>query len=176
MKKMKRSTKRWITLIAVALCCLTVGALLGNIFDIGNPNEDNLWQSATFAEEGGVICDGADGVTVKLTDDNAVKVNGYAETAQEILLGTVELQANTSYIFDSSLNDGSNKTVYMVIKSGDTVLAKSYTGPVVITAEKLAMNAEAQIYLIIAEDVDVNETLRPVICEGETVDELVSFY
>lgn len=176
MKRMKVKTKRWITLIAVALCCLTVGALVGNMLDIGSPNADNLWQSATFAEEGGVICDGADGITVKLTDDNEVKVDGYAETAQEILLGTVELQANTAYVFDGSLNDGSNKTVYMVIKSGSTVLAKSYTGPVVITADKLAMNAEAQIYLVVAEDVTVNVTLRPVICEGETVDELISFY
>ena len=28
----------------------------------------------------------------------------------------------------------------------------------------------------VAEDVTVNVTLRPVICEGETVDELISFY
>ena len=55
MKRMKVKTKRWITLIAVALCCLTVGALVGNMLDIGSPNADNLWQSATFAEEGGVI-------------------------------------------------------------------------------------------------------------------------
>ena len=123
-----------------------------------------------------MILDGADGVTVKLTDDNELKVNGYAETAQEIKIGTYMLDANTSYVFDSSLNDGSNKTVYMVVKMGATLLCKSYTGPVVISAEKLTTDTEVSVYLVIAEDVNVNCTLRPVLCEGNTINDLVDFY
>ena len=176
MKKMKRSTKRWVTLIAVALACLTVGALLGNMFDFHAPNEENLWQDVSFAGNDGVILDGADGVTVKLTDDNELKVNGYAETAQEVLVGTYTLDANTSYVFDSSLNDGSNKTVYMVVKNGSTLLCKSYTGPVVISAEKITADTEVSIYLVVAEDVNVNTTLRPVLCEGDSVNDLIDFY
>lgn len=176
MKKMKKSTKRWLTVVAVALACLTVGALIGNVFDFHAPNDDNLWQDVAFNATDNVILDGADGITVKLTDDNELKVNGYAETAQTIAVGTYQLDANTSYVFDSSLSDGSNKTVYMVVKSGDTVLAKSYTGPVMISAGALESDTTATIYLVIAEDVNVNATLRPILCEGESVDDAVSFY
>lgn len=174
MKKMKRSTKRWVTLIAVALACLTLGAVLGNVFDFHAPNEDNLWQEMTFNATDGVILDGADGVTVKLTEDNELKVNGYAETAQEVQVGTYTLDANTSYVFDSSLNDGSNKTVYMVVKSGETIIAKSYTGPVVISARD--SDTQISVYLMIAEDVNVSTTLHPILCEGENVEDLVNFY
>lgn len=176
MKRMKRSTKRWLTVVVVALLCLTVGAIIGNVFDFHAPNDDNLWQDVAFNETDGVILDGADGVTVKLTEDNEVKVNGYAETAQEVLIGTYTLDANTSYVFDSSLNDGSNRTVYMVVKNGETVLAKSYTGPVVISADKIATDTQVSIYLMIAEDVNVGTTLRPILCEAESVDEIVDFY
>lgn len=176
MSRMKKSTKRWLGIIAVALVCLTLGALVGNMFDFRAPNKDNLWQDVSFADTDGVIADGADGVTVKLTDDNAVKASGYVETQQEVLIGTYELEAETSYVFDSSLNDGSNKSYYMVVKSGDTVLAKSYTGPVVISAEKLTADTEVSIYLVVAEDVNIDVTLRPVLCEGESSDDLVKFY
>ena len=174
MKRMKRSTKRWLGLVAVALVCLTVGAIIGNVFDFHAPNEDNLWQDVSFAGNDGVILDGADGVTVKLTEDNEVKVDGYAETAQEVLIGTYTLDADTSYVFDSSLNDGSNKTAYMVVKAGETVLAKSYTGPVVISAQE--SDTRISVYLVIAEDVNVNVTLRPILCEGESVEDAVKFY
>ena len=173
---MKKSTKRMLTIIAVALACLTVGALFGNMFDFHAPNKDNLWQDVSFNDKDGVILDGADGVTVKLTEDNEVKVNGYAETAQEVLIGTYKLESKTAYVFDSSLNDGSNKTLYMVVKNGDTVMAKSYTGPVVISASQLTADTEVSVYLVIAEDVNVNATLRPILCEGESTDELVKFY
>ncbi len=174
MKRMKRSTKRWLGLVAVALACLTLGAFIGNVFDFHAPNEDNLWQEMSFADTDGVILDGADGVTVKLTEDNEVKVDGYAETAQEVLIGTYTLDADTSYVFDSSLNDGSNKTAYMVVKAGETVLAKSYTGPVVISAQE--SDTRISVYLVIAEDVNVNVTLRPILCEGESVEDAVKFY
>lgn len=176
MAKMKRKTKRTLGIIALVLVCLTVGAIVGNVFDFHAPNEDNLWQEMTFNATDGVILDGADGVTVKLTEDNELKVNGYAEIAQTIAIGTYQLDANTSYVFDSSLSDGSNKTVYMVVKTGDTVLAKSYTGPVMISAGTLESDTTATIYLVIAEDVNVNATLRPILCEGESVDDAVSFY
>lgn len=176
MKRMKAKTKRWLTVIVVALACLTLGAFIGNVFDFHAPNEDNLWQDMSFNATDDVILDGADGVTVKLTGDNELKVDGYAESAQEVLIGTVTLDANTAYVFDSSLDDGSNKSIYMVVKAGGTVLAKSYTGPVVISAEKLTDDTEISVYLMIAEDVNVNETLRPVLCEGESVDDLVKFY
>ena len=174
MKRMKAKTKRWVTLIAVALACLTIGAIFGNAFDFHKPNEDNLWQEMTFAGTDGVILDGADGVTAKLTEDNELKVNGYAETAQEVLVGTYTLEANTSYVFDSSLNDGSNKTVYMVVKANGSVIAKSYTGPVVISAR--TTDTQISVYLMIAEDVNVSTTLRPILCEGAVIDDLVSFY
>ena len=174
MKRMKAKTKRWVTLIAVALACLTIGAIFGNAFDLHKPNEDNLWQEMTFNATDGVILDGADGVTAKLTEDNELKVNGYAETAQEVLVGSYTLEANTSYVFDSSLNDGSNKTVYMVVKANGSVIAKSYTGPVVISAR--TTDTQISVYLMIAEDVNVSTTLRPILCEGAVLDDLVSFY
>ena len=174
MAKMKRKTKRTLGIIALVLVCLTVGAIVGNVFDFHAPNEDNLWQEMTFNATDNVILDGADGVTVKLTEDNELKVNGYAETAQEVKVGTYTLDANTSYVFDSSLNDGSNKTVYMVVKSGETVIAKSYTGPVVISAREA--DTQISVYLMIAEDVNVSTTLHPILCEGETVEDLVNFY
>ena len=175
MIRMKK-TKWFVTILAVALACLTLGALIGNLFDFHAPNEENLWQSVSFTDTDGVISDGADGVTVKLTEDNELKVNGYAEEAQEVLIGTYTLDANTAYVFDSSLNDGSNKTVYMVVKNGETVLAKSYTGAVVISAEKLTADTEISIYLVIAEDVNVNKTLRPILCEGDNIEDAVSFF
>ena len=174
MKRMKAKTKRGVTLIAVALACLTIGAIFGNAFDLHKPNEDNLWQEMSFNATDGVILDGADGVTVKLTEDNELKVNGYAETAQEVLVGSYTLEANTSYVFDSSLNDGSNKTVYMVVKANGSVIAKSYTGPVVISAR--TTDTQISVYLMIAEDVNVSTTLRPILCEGAVIDDLVSFY
>lgn len=174
MAKMKRKTKRTLGIIALVLVCLTVGAIVGNVFDFHAPNEDNLWQEMSFNATDNVILDGADGVTVKLTEDNEVKVDGYAETAQEVLIGTYTLNANTAYVFDSSLNDGSNKTVYMVVKANGTVIAKSYTGPVVISAREA--DTQISVYLMIAEDVNVSTTLHPILCEGENVEDLVNFY
>ena len=79
-------------------------------------NEDNLWQSMSFAaDDEGLLASGENGVTVKLTEDNVLKINGTAEQDMEILVGMVTLKANTSYVFDSDFA-GSGKTMYVELE------------------------------------------------------------
>lgn len=185
MKRAKRSTKAWITFIVVALACLTLGAFVGSVYNnfVRSVNKDNLWQDATFA--GGVnggddtICDGADGIIVKVTKYNEIVVKGCAEKDMKLLIASVPLKSETRYVFDSSLNDGSNGTVYMVMEDSTNSVTeyKSYTGPVVIEEDSWSDSPHMfDVYLVIKKDTEINKTLRPVICEGDHINDLVSFF
>ncbi len=142
-------------------------------------NEDNLYHSLDFADAEGVIANGADGITVELGEFNELRVTGTAEGAQSINIGTYTLKANTAYVFDSSLNDGTKGTIYMVLcnAAGEELAnAASYNGAVSIPASALSTDMIVTVVLKIADDVKVNETLKPVLCEAASVSDIVSFY
>ena len=140
-------------------------------------NPENLYQSLDFAgDDKGMILDGADGVTVELIDDNAIKVRGTSEIDQTVVIGTITLNEHTAYIFDASLDNGSNKSMYMTITAGEEVIESSYTGPVIIHADAFDGATEVTVSLVIAKDCDTNVTLRPVLCPGADIDDAVDFY
>lgn len=190
-RRMKSSTRRWVTILAVVLVSVTLAGVLGhitggfeNLFQpskwvIRAVNENNLYQSLDFADEKGVISDGADGITVSLNDDHVIKVSGVSEAAQAHVIGTYTLKANTSYVFDSSLSNGTKGTIYMAVRMVDDgeELVASYTGPAVISASKLTADTEVEIVVYIADKVSLrNVNLKPILCTGKTADDLVSFY
>lgn len=188
---MKRSTRRWLTILAVVLVSVTLAGVLGHVtggfenlfkpkkWNLNGVNKENLYQSLEFADEDGVISDGADGVMVTLNKNHEIKVTGVAESAQVHVIGTYTLQANTSYLFDSSLSNGTKGTIYMAVRevnSDDNIVA-SYTGPVVIAATELAEDTEVEIVVYVADETSLrNVTLRPILCTGKTTDDLVSFF
>ena len=188
-KYIKPKTKKLLLIVVSVMAGLLALAFLGNVtggfanvfkpdkWTFREPNTDNLWQSVDFAaDDDGVIAEGADGVTVELTEDNEIKVKGTAEVAQTIELGKVVLNPHTAYVFDSSLSDGSNKTMYMVIKNGDTEIISSYSGAKVIAADTFTEATEVTISLVIAEGFVANRTLKPILCTGANVADAVDFY
>ena len=189
MRKAQSKTKMIFAVVGIFLALLFMVVLimkatsnLDNLFEpdewaLKTVNEDNLYQSATFAGDAkGVIANGADGLTVKLDDDNAIKIGGTSEIDQSIRIATYTLKANTSYIFDSDLNDGTNKTYYMVVKAGDVEIAKSYTGPVIISASEITADTEVTINLVVKADVGLSDTLKPILCIGNDTDDIVKYY
>lgn len=171
--------------MAAVLLLSVIGSLSDGFKNVLKPqtwfdkevNEENLYQRLDFyGGENGVILDGADGVTVELTADNSIKVRGTSEVQQTVAIGTLQMDVHTAYIFDSSLDNGSNKSMYMIISAGDEVIASSYTGPVIIPADAFDSATEVTVSLVIAEDCNTNVTLRPVICPGATIDSVVSYY
>ena len=185
---MKRSTKTKIFVVVAILIAGVLLVALGNVtggFQNLHPddwvfrevNPDNLYHSLTFADTDGVIANGANGITVELGECNELLVTGTAEGAQSVNIGTYKLKANTAYVFDSSLSDGSNGTVYMAVvnASGDAI-ASSYKDAVVIPASALATDMTVTIVLKIADEFKVNKTLKPILCEGASVSDAVSFY
>lgn len=184
-------TKKKLNITGVLIICLAAILLLGALiiwlgsatqgfmnWDIHAPNEDNLYQKVSFADDDGIIGNNKYGVTVKLTEDNELKLNGKAEQDLEIVVGTYTLEANTSYIFDSSLNKGSEGTIYMaLLNASETAIAESYNGAAVIDAEDLTEDTVVQIVIYVAEGTSVdNIKLRPILCEGDDVDNIVKFY
>lgn len=151
MRRMKKKTKLGIAVVAGALALIAVIVALGNVtkgFQNLNPkdwelrevNEANLYQSATFMDEDGVLLSGKDGVEVTLTDANVLKVSGEAEQDFDVLVCTVKLEAGKSYVFGSNLKDGTNKTIYLTLVDTATseVVASYYDKAVVIPAEEIA--------------------------------------
>ena len=184
-RKLSTTAVLGICLAAIMLLGVVIVAL-GNItdgfenWDLHAPNEENLYQQLTFAETDGVIngANGKNGITVKLTEDNELKVNGNAESDLELTIGSYTLKSGTSYIFDSSIDNGSAGTIYMALrtKSG-TVLAESYNGAQVISGDTLTADTEVYVVLYIANKTSIdNVTLRPILCEGGDVDDIVKFY
>ena len=185
--RVKRLKFNWLTAVALVLVAVTVTALIGNLsggfqkgvkdWNVREVNEDNLYQSLTFGDTNGVWASGEDGISVELKDDNSIKVKGTSETEQSYNIGSITLKANTSYVFDGSLDNGSNGTAYLYIVDKDGVeLAKSYQGPVLISADKLTEDTNAVIWLKIMDETELNVTLRPILCEGTSIDDVIDFY
>lgn len=187
-RRMKRGTRRWITIIAVVLVSVTLCGILGNVTNgfeylfeptewvFRKVNEDNLYQQVTFLDTDGILADGEKGVTVRLTDDNAIKVNGYTDETLAISVGTIALKAGKTYVFDGDVDGGSKKTMYMSLNgtNGTTEKAKSFDAAVTYTPEE---DITVTLVLNIAAEASVdNAKLHPVICIADSVDEAVSFY
>ena len=189
-KKIKRGARRWISILAVILVSVTVCGFIVSISDGGKDffkpsewtlrevNEDNLYQQADFKATGEdkVFLDGRVGVKASLTDDNTIKVNGEAQEDIDKVIATGTLKANTSYVFDSSLNDGTAGTIYMSIKVNGEEYG-SYGGPVVIDASKITSDCQYSICLYIKKDHNVGRIeLKPILCEGTSTKDVISFY
>ena len=190
--KKRLSTKAVLGICLAAI--LVVGLLivmignLSNGFQDMNPadwdlkvvNEDNLYQQVVFKEENGILKDanGVKGITVSLTEDNELKVNGTAEGDQRIIVGSITLKAGTSYIFDSSFAKGSQGSMYMTIENeAGTALAESYVNADVIDGTTLTADTVVYVVLHIADDTSINNvTLRPILCEGNDVNNIEAFY
>ena len=181
MSKMKSKTKKWIGAIALVLVAVALSALLGNLtggFQNGvtlyEVNDDNLYQSVAFADKDGVFADGAKGVFAELDEDNVIHVKGTAEDALTITIGTYTLKAGTSYVFDSSY-EGSQGSAYMALVSGDTEYP-CYKSATVIPGNSIGSDMQVTLVLKIAKGCELNEKLKPVLCEGTAVADLVTFY
>ena len=193
MKKRFRLTTKGVLCICLA-AILLVGVLVvlvGNLskgfqdmdpnnWEIRTVNEDNLYQQAEFLETNGILdqANGIEGITVKVTEDNELKVNGTAEGDQRIVVGSFTLKAGTSYIFDSSYKTGSRGTMYMTIENeAGQALAESYVNADVIDGTSITEDTVVYVVLHIADDTSIdNVTLRPILCEGNDVDNIVTFY
>ena len=187
-KRMKTSTK----IILACIACIAVAALLvvmlGKVtqgfqnwetdeWRLLQNNPDNLYHSLDFTAENGVIADGSNGISAKLDDENhSVRISGTAEADGSYLIGTTTLKANTTYVFDGGMDNGTKKTAYVSVinASTDEVIATSYTGPVLIN--DITADIEIKIMVTVMEEASVNATLRPILCVGATVDDMVAYY
>ena len=185
--RVKRLRFNWLTAVALVLVAVTVTALIGNLsggfqngvsdWKLREVNEDNLYQSLTFGDTNDVWASGEYGISVKLKDDNVIKVSGTAQDDLEYNIGSIPLKAGTTYVFDGSLKDGSNGTAYLrIVDENGGTLATSYQGPVLITPDKLTQDTNAVIWLYIMDETELNVTLRPVLCEGASIDDVIDFY
>ena len=186
--RVKRLKFNWLTAVALVLVAVTLTALIGNLsggfqkgvkdWSVREVNKDNLYQSLTFADNDGVWASGEDGISVDLKDDNVIKVRGTSQKDLDYTIGSITLKAGTSYVFDSSLNDGSNGTIYMSVVNQSTgaSIASSYRAPVLIRGNDITADTEVFIRLTIKDDTDVNVTLRPILCVASSVDDVIDFY
>ena len=177
-------TKKILSIVAIAMLLIFAVVLLakvmGNLsFSFRDANDDNLYQDLTFADDDGVIEKGENGVAVHLLEDNVIKVKGTAESDLTFLIGSVTLKAGESYVFDSSLTDGSKGTIYMGIYNQSTgdELGTSYRGAVVID-DLVAAESDmvVEIKLFVKDETKVNTKLYPVLCEGDDADKVISFW
>jgi len=137
-------------------------------------NEENLWQTISFADdEDGLIAAGENGVIVKLTEDNVLKVDGTADGDLNIVVGTITLKANETYVFDSDFNGRGNTMFVKLVDANDTVLKNCYGSAVTYTPSS---DTVVKVVVFIANETDVNATLKPVLCVGTSSDDLVDFY
>lgn len=187
--RVKSSTKMKIWIVGALLIVCASLILLGNVskgFQNMNPsewsivevNEDNLYQAFTFVDDEGYLAKGENGLTVKLDDENVVKVNGTAEIDDTILVGTYTLKAGTSYVFDSGV-EGSKGTVYLrLTNSANSAEVKScYNSAVVISGNEIAQDITVNLEIVVAEGTDIdNLKIKPVLCVGSAADDLVNFY
>lgn len=184
MIKIKKKFKKLIGAVALILAAVALCAVVGNLSDgfqtspedwkLREVNEENLYQEMVFSKEG-VYADGASGIYAEMNEDHVLHVSGTAEEALEINVGTVTLKSGTSYVFDSSFHDGSKGTAYMVLKVNGAEYA-CYQGEVLIPGNQISDDVQATLVLKIAEDCKLNVKFKPVICEGVSADDLVSFY
>lgn len=182
---MKRKTKNILIAVGAFLLAVLTLVLIGKAsagftdFDdmqLRRPNEKNLWQNMTVANDG-KIANGEDGLTIKVSDDGQVKINGTSQKSGEYVLATGTLKSGTSYVFDAGLNNGSNATLYMVVRSkSGTVLAKCYNTYATISAQ--SADTEVEVVLMVGDkDVGVrNKVLNPVLSVGTEEKDLVAFW
>lgn len=183
---MRVKNKLMIKVVAIVLIACAGVVLLGNItggfqnmkpseWQLREVNKDNLYQDLTFADTDGTLEDGADGIAVTLEKNNVLKVNGTAEADKEIMVGTTTLKAG-SYVFDSSLKNGTKGTIYLrvVNTANDEVLASDYSAASVFT---VSADTSVRLEIVVAKNAAIkNLTLEVVLCEGTAASELVSFY
>ena len=185
---MKFKTK--MILITVAICAVfALGIVALGRFTIGfqnwntdewkllQNNPENLYHSLEFQDVNGVIADGSNGISVKLDEENhSVRIRGTAEADGSYLIGTITLKANTTYVFDGGMDNGTAKTAYVSVinASTDEVIATSYTGPVLI--KDITADTEIKIVVTILEEASLNLSIRPVLCVGSTLDDVVNYY
>ena len=185
--RVKHLKFNWLTAIALVLVAVTLSAFLVNISDgfdkdfsdwsFREANDKNLYQTVSFAgSDTGVIEKGTKGVYVELLENNELKVEGTADETIAIPVGTVTLKAGQSYVFDSSLSNGSVGSIYMSIEGGTMAPVDSYRDAVVFTVPAGGADVTATIYLHVAEDCHVNKTLKPILCAGTETDDAVKFY
>ena len=140
-------------------------------------NPDNLYHSLNFTAENGIVADGSNGISVKVDEDNhSVRISGTAEADGSYLIGTTTLKANTSYVFDGGMDNGTAKTAYVSVinASTDEVIITSYNGPVLI--KDITADTEIKIMVTVKEEAALNLIIRPVLCVGSTVDDVVNYY
>lgn len=163
----------------VALGKVTVGFQNWNTdeWSLLQNNPDNLYHSLNFSAENGIVADGSNGISVKVDEDNhSVRISGTAEADGSYLIGTTTLKANTTYVFDGGMDNGTSKTacVSVINASTDEVIKSSYTGPVLIS--DIVADTEIKIMVTVMEEASLNITIRPVLCVGSTVDDVVNYY
>lgn len=187
---MRAKNKLMIKIVVIVLVACAGVVLLGNVsggfqnmkpseWKLRDVNDANLYQSLDFADTDGVLENGGDGITVTLEEDNILKVDGTAETAKNIMVGTTTLKAGTSYVFGSNLKNGTKGTIYLrvVNTANNAVLASNYNAASVISGDDLSADTTVSIEIVIAEEVSVdNLSLKVVLCEGEAASDLVDFY
>ena len=181
-----RRTKWIMITVAVALLVGVAVVALGKVtlgfqnwdtddWSLRQNNPDNLYHSATFLAADGVVANGSDGISIKVDeDDHTIRVKGTAEVDKEYAVALVNLKSGTTYAFDGSLDNGTNKTYYMVLEdTSGNVLATSYSGPMLFT---VSGDTQAHIKIVIKADASVNTTLKPILCVTDDVDELVDYF
>lgn len=181
---MSRKTKRIIMVVALfaaaVLLLVIIGKASSGFTDFENMalrrvNDKNLWQQFTMSGTDGVIVNGSDGVTIKVNDDKQIKINGTAEQTITAVIATGKLAANTSYVFDASLKNGSNGTVYVSVRTADgTNLVDCYRGYVTIPAADTERAVE--VVVTIVKGPGNSLTLEPVLSAGSEKADLVSFW
>lgn len=191
---MKKSSYKFIALGIVLFMVLIVALVLigkatnGSFTDFQNAslrkvNEDNIYQTAEFNldEDYENFIAGATGdndYAVTINKDRVLTVNAATPENQDVVveIGTVTLEADKAYLFDSSLGaNGSKNGAHLQLVFGNDDFVDSAN-----TAVKIAAGSEARvatIKLVLTKNMQYNNiTLKPVICEGTNVAEVVPFY
>ena len=184
---MKAKTKRIIAVVATVLIASFALILLGNLsggfqnwetdeWKLRKLNPKNLYNDLTFAANAeGVLADGSTGIFAEIDEDNnVIEVEGTAETDTTIVVGTCSLKAG-SYVFDSSMSNGTKGTVYMSVVNSSTgeELAASYRGPVVFS---VSADTNVKVQVSVNAETKVDLTLKPILCEGKETSDLVGYY
>lgn len=183
---MKKKTKALISVVAIVLVAFTGIILVGNLgvqalnpakWEFRSVNDENLYQAMTFADDE-FLANGENGLTVSIDEDRVIKVKGTAEENDVILVGTYKLEAGKSYVFDSNIN-GSKGSVYLrlVDTATDEEIKSCYNTTVVISGNDISTETNVRLEIVVAEDTSFNNLkIKPVLCIGTSVEDLVDYY
>lgn len=187
MKKLKFNKKALLSVVAIVLVALTGIILVGNLgiqalnpakWEFRSVNEDNLYQAMSFADKDGTLANGENGINVTIDEDRIIQCKGTAEVDDIIVVGTYELEAGKSYVFDSGIN-GSKGTVYLRLTDvdNDEEIKSCYNSAVVISGDEISDNTTAKLEIVVAKDTSLNNLkIKPVLCIGTSATDLVEFY